>query len=167
MDRHWLVSGSVRSCWRSWCLTASSSLNNPLEIWLRAFNTQSSQIFPVKGLHNDSSTALEPASTTNLELRAIRAGIMTINVPVDNKMTPHMGTRYVVQASLGGSHWLAPDRTLSDPQWRYLTEGRRLSCNFGASASKTLLSDAFMPLCCSPNRLPGSKDPSRARRRYN
>ena len=80
---------------------------------------------------------------------------MTIEVLVDGKMAPHVKTHYVVQATLGGSHCLAPDSTLSDPQWRYLTEGRRLSCNFGASASKTLLSDAFMPLCCSPDRIKG------------
>jgi hypothetical protein len=52
--------------------TASSSLNDAVEIWLRAANTQGSQNFPVKGLR-DSSTALEPANVTNLEPRFLRA----------------------------------------------------------------------------------------------
>jgi hypothetical protein len=69
---------------------------------------------------------------------------MTIDVLVGDEMAPHVKTHYVVQATLGGSHCVAPGSTLSDPQWRSLTEGRRLSCNFGASASMALL---FMLRC--------------------
>ena len=43
------------------------------EIWVRAINTQGSPIFPVKSLHDDGSTVLEPASVTNLEPRFLRA----------------------------------------------------------------------------------------------
>jgi hypothetical protein len=40
---------------------------------------------------------------------------MTIEVLVDDKIAPHVKTYYIVQVTLGGLYYLAPNSTLSDP----------------------------------------------------